>query len=126
MKIVILERNSIGLDVSTDVFREFGEVVEYPNTVGVEQAAERMKDADIVIANKVKMNRDSLKDAKNVKLICLFATGYDNIDLEYCKERGIRAANVTNYCCPAVAQHTFALLLEITNAYDACRKNCLL
>ena len=121
MKIVILERNSIGLDVSTDVFREFGEVVEYPNTVGVEQAAERMKDADIVIANKVKMNRDSLKDAKNVKLICLFATGYDNIDLEYCKERGIRAANVTNYCCPAVAQHTLLLgmmLAEKIAYYD--------
>lgn len=121
MKIVILERNSIGLDVSTDVFREFGEVVEYPNTVGVEQAAERMKDADIVIANKTKMNRDSLKDAKNVKLICLFATGYDNIDLEYCKERGIRAANVTNYCCPAVAQHTLLLgmmLAEKIAYYD--------
>lgn len=113
MKIVILERNSIGLDVSTDVFKNFGEVVEYSNTVGAEQTAERVKDADIVIANKAPMNEASLKDAKNVKLVCLFATGFDNIDIEYCKKRGIRAANVTNYCTPAVAQHTILLAMML-------------
>lgn len=113
MKIVILERNSIGLDVSTEVFKTFGEVVEYPNTVGAEQTAERVKDADIIIANKAPMNEASLKDAKNVKLVCLFATGYDNIDLAYCKKRGIRAANVTNYCTPAVAQHTLLLAMML-------------
>lgn len=113
MKIVILERNSIGLDVSTDVFKNFGEVVEYSNTVGAEQTAERVKDADIIIANKAPMNEASLKDAKNVKLVCLFATGFDNIDIEYCKKRGIRAANVTNYCTPAVAQHTILLAMML-------------
>lgn len=120
MKIVVLERNSVGTDISMDIYREFGEVIEYPNTVAA-NAAQRIADADIVIANKVPFNEETLKNAPNVKLICLFATGFDNIDMEYCKNRGIKAANVKDYCTPAVAQHTFALalsLLENLSFYD--------
>lgn len=114
MKVVILERESIGMDVDVvSMYEKFGEVVVYPNTVGEAQTAERVKDADIVIANKAPLNESSLKDAKNVKLICLFATGFDNIDREYCKSRGIKAANVKNYCTPAVAQHTILLALML-------------
>lgn len=121
MKIVILERNSVGLDVDVSGFQKFGEVTEYSNTVGVEQTIERVKDADIVIVNKAPLNESTLKDAANVKLICLFATGFDNVDLEYCKSRGIRVANVTNYSTPAVAQHTILLammLAEKVTFYD--------
>ena len=120
MKIVILERNSAGLDIPMEPFYRLGEVTEYANTV-TDQAAERIRDAEIIVANKVRLNEETLKDAPNVKLICLFATGYDNVDLEYCSRRGIKVANVRNYCTPAVAQHTFTMalwLLEKMSFYD--------
>ena len=82
MKIVILERNSVGTDVSVDCIRDFGDVDIYDNTVTIGQIRERVKDADIVIANKSPMNRETLEGAGRVKLICEFATGYDNCDLE--------------------------------------------
>ena len=119
MNIVVLEQNSIGLDIDLSIYEEFGNVTYYANTVN--EVAERIKDADIVVANKAKLNEESLKDAKNVKLICEFATGYDNVDIEYCKKRGIGVANAVDYSTPAVAQHTFAMalyLLERLPFYD--------
>lgn len=113
MKLVVLERNSVGTDIDVSCFEKFGEVTYYPNTVA-ENAAERIGDADIVIVNKVPINESTLKDAANVKLICLFATGFDNVDLEYCKGRGIRVANVVKYCTPAVAQHTILLAMMLS------------
>ena len=112
MKLVVLERNSVGTDVDVSCFERFGEVEYYPNTVA-ENTAERVKDADIVIANKAPMNESTLKDAPNVKLICLFATGFDNVDLDYCKSRGIKVANVVNYSTAAVVQHTLMLALAL-------------
>lgn len=112
MKIVVLERNSVGTDISVDCYKDFGEVTYYRNTLA-EDAPEKVKDADIIIANKCPMNEATLKDAPNVKLICEFATGYDNVDLEYCKKRGIHVANVRDYCTAAVAQHTFSLVLYL-------------
>ena len=112
MKLVVLERNSVGTDVDVSCYEKFGEVTYYPNTVA-ENTAERVRDADIIIANKAPMNEDTLKDAPNVKLICLFATGFDNVDLAYCKSRGIKVANVVNYSTAAVVQHTFLLALAL-------------
>lgn len=112
MKLVVLERNSVGTDIDVSCYEKFGEVTYYPNTVA-ENTAERVKDADIIIANKAPMNEDTLKDAPNVKLICLFATGFDNVDLAYCKSRGIKVANVVNYSTAAVVQHTFLLALAL-------------
>lgn len=112
MKLVVLERNSVGTDVDVSCYEKFGEVTYYPNTVA-ENTAERVKDADIVIANKAPMNESTLKDAPNVKLICLFATGFDNVDLVYCKSRGIKVANVVNYSTAAVVQHTILLALAL-------------
>lgn len=112
MKLVVLERNSVGTDVDVSCFEKFGEVVYYPNTVP-ENTAERIMDADIIIANKAPMNENTLKDAPNVRLICMFATGYDNVDLEYCKSRGIKVANVVNYSTAAVVQHTLLLALAL-------------
>lgn len=114
MKIVILERNSVGEDVSVDCMRDFGEVISYPNTVTVDEVRERVKDADIVIANKSPLREETLQDAPKVKLICEFATGFDNCDLEYCRSRGIRVTNVRDYCTAMVAQHTFALALALS------------
>lgn len=114
MKIVILERNSVGEDVSVDCIRDFGEVVEYRNTVTAEEVRERVKGADIVIANKSPLNADTLQDAPRVKLICEFATGFDNCDLAYCSRRGIKVTNVRDYCTSMVAQHTFCLALALS------------
>ena len=114
MKIVSLERNSAGIDISVDCWNELGEVTIYSNTVTVEDIRERVKDADIIIANKARMNEETLKDAPNVKLICELATGYDNCDLEYCSSRGIKVTNVKDYCTDMVAQHTFTLALTLS------------
>lgn len=113
MKLVVLERNSAGTDIDVSCFEKFGEVDYYPNTVA-HNTAERVKDADIIIANKAPLNETTLKDAPNVKLICLFATGFDNVDLDYCRSRGIKVANVVNYCTSTVAQHTLLLALMLT------------
>ena len=113
MKLVVLERNSVGTDIDMGCLEKFGEVVCYPNTVA-DNTAERVQDADIVIVNKVPMNESTLKNAPNVKLICLFATGFDNVDLAYCKSRGIKVANVVNYCTAAVAQHTLLLAMALS------------
>ena len=111
MKIVLLERNSAGTDVPVDCFYELGEVTSYPNTVTVEEVAERVGDADVIVCNKAPMREESLKNCPNVKLICELATGYDNCDLAYCKSRGIKVANVVDYSTAMVAQHTFTLAL---------------
>ncbi len=113
MNIVSLERNSVGTDVDMSCFQKLGNVTYYPNTVTPEDVAERIKDADVVIANKSPMNENTLKDAKNIKLICELATGYDNCDLAYCKSRGIKVANVVDYSTSMVAQHTFTLALAL-------------
>ena len=114
MRIVILERNRVGEDVSVECIRDFGEVTIYRNTVTVDEVRERVKEADIIIANKAPLREETLKDAPDVKLICEFATGYDNCDLEYCGKRGIKVTNVRDYCTGMVAQHTFALALALS------------
>ena len=114
MKIVALERNSAGTDISMDCFQDFGEVTYYRNTVTIEEVAERVKDADIIIANKSPLNEQTLKDAPNVKLICELATGFDNVDLAYCKSRGIKVCNVRDYSTGMVAQHTLTLALALS------------
>lgn len=114
MKIVLLERNSAGTDVSVDCFKELGEVTAYANTVTVEEVAERVKDADVIVCNKAPMREESLKDASRVRLICELATGFDNCDLAYCRKRGIQVRNVVDYSTDMVAQHTFTLALALS------------
>ena len=121
MKIVILERHSVGTDVSVDEIIKLGDTTVYNNTSTYEEVKERVRDAQIIIANKSPLNEETLKDAKDVKLICEFATGYDNVDVEYCKKRNIQVSNVVNYSTDAVAQHTFAMLFYVAeklNHYD--------
>ena len=114
MKIVALERNSAGTDISMECFQDFGEVIYYGNTTTKEQVKERVKEAEIIIANKSPLNEETLKDASNVKLICELATGYDNVDLAYCRSRGITVCNVRDYCTAMVAQHTMTLALALS------------
>ncbi len=126
MKIVVLERNSVGTDIEVSCLEQLGEVTYYPNTVTVEEARERIKDADIVVANKAPLREEALKGAPNVKLICEFATGFDNIDISYCRARGIKVCNVVDYSTSMVAQHTLTLALSLSQKlphYDAYVKS---
>ncbi len=113
MNIVVLEQKSIGDDIDLSIYKDLGDVTYYDNTLD-DQIAERIQDAEVVIVNKGTLNEKTLKNAAKVKLICLFATGYDNVDLKYCKSRGIAVANVVDYCTAAVAQHTFAMALYLS------------
>lgn len=113
LNIVILERNSVGTDVSVDSFNRLGNVTTYPNTLTVEEVRERTKDADIIIANKAPLTEEALKDSPNVKLVCEFATGFDNCALAYLRSRNIGVANVVDYSTSMVAQHTFTLALAL-------------
>lgn len=120
MKIVILEAESLGEDMVFTPFHKFGEVVIYPRSTAVE-VPQRTQDADVIIANKVPICEETIRDAKNLKLVCVTATGINNLDGDYLKERGIAAYNVAGYSTDGVAQHTFALLfyvLEKLNYYD--------
>lgn len=120
MKIVMLERDSLGTDVDMEKLKKFGDFTEYASS-NEENTPERIKDADIIIVNKVKLNEQTLKEAKQVKLICVTATGTDNVDRDYATSRGIVVTNVRGYSTDSVAQHTFALLfyiLEKLNYYD--------
>ena len=114
MKIVVLERNSVGTDVEVSCLQQLGEVTYYANTVSAEEVKERVKDADIIVANKAPLREETLKDAPNVKQICELATGFDNIDIHYCRTRGIKVCNVVDYSTGMVAQHTFTLALALS------------
>lgn len=114
MKLVVLERDSVGRDIDVSCYEELGDVVYYGNTVTAEEVSERIKDADVVIANKAPLREESLRHASHVKLICNLATGYDNCDISYCKSRGIRVANVVDYSTAMVAQHTITLALALS------------
>lgn len=83
MKIVILDAKTLGDDIEFSMFNKLGDVSVYQTTSSL-QLKDRIKDADIIIVNKIKLNKDNLTDAKKLKLICVTATGYDNIDINYC------------------------------------------
>ncbi|MCI8326176.1 MAG: D-2-hydroxyacid dehydrogenase [Lachnospiraceae bacterium] len=125
MKIVFLDAKTIGDDLDLSSFDRLGEVVKYGFSTE-EEAAERAKDADVLVINKVPINEKSIGDADHLKLVCVLATGTDNLDKEYLDKRGIAWRNVAGYSTETVAQHTFALLfylLEKMNYYDTYVKS---
>ena len=120
MKIVLLDTATMGNDMEFSCIERLGECVKYENTLSGE-VSERIKDADVVVINKVQLGREVLKEARELKLICVFAIGYNNVDIEYCRENNIRVRNVPGYCVESVCQHTFALLfmlMENMRYYD--------
>ena len=112
MKIVLTDAQTVtNGDLDLSVFEKYGEVVVYPLT-SHEQTAERIADADVVLLNKTVMDAEVLSQAKNLKYIGIFATGYNMIDLGYCREHGITVSNAGSYSTDAVAQTVFAFLLH--------------
>lgn len=110
-KIVILDGKALG-DVELEKLKEIGEVFYYDTTLENE-VSDRIKDANIVLTNKVVLNRENLIEAKNLEFIAEVATGFNNIDIDYAKERGIAVANVAGYSTTAVVQHTLATALAL-------------
>ena len=109
--IVILDGQTLG-NLDFDALKEFGNVVNY-DTTKPEEVIERIKDAHIVLTNKVVLNENNLKEAKNLELICETATGFNNIDIVYAKNNNIAVTNVAGYSTNTVAQHTFATVLSL-------------
>ncbi|MCI5873438.1 MAG: D-2-hydroxyacid dehydrogenase [Clostridiales bacterium] len=125
MKIVFLDAKTIGDDIDLSGFDELGEVVKYGFSTP-EEARERTKDADVIVLNKVVINEQSIGEAEHLKLVCVTATGTNNLDKEYLAKRGIAWRNVGGYSTETVAQHTFALLfylLEKLPYYDSYVKS---
>lgn len=115
MKLVILDGYTLNPgDLSWEGIAAFGEVVGYDRTAP-EETAGRIHDADIVLVNKVKLTREVLAGANNLKFITVLATGYDCVDLGAARERGIIVSNVPAYGTDTVAQYTLALLLELAH-----------
>ena len=117
MKIVILDGycENPG-DLSWDPIAKFGEIEVYDRTTDTAEAViERLKDADILVGNKNNITAEIMDACPKLKFIAVQATGYNVIDVEAAKERGIPVSNVPTYGTAAVAQHAMALLLEITN-----------
>lgn len=112
MKIVFLDRKTIGEDIDLSGFERFGEVVIYDYSTS-EEVPERVKDADIIVLNKVLVNESTIGQAKSLKLVCVTATGTNNLDKDYLASRGIEWRNVAGYSTEAVAQHTLALTLHL-------------
>ena len=112
MKIVVLDRDSIGLDTPLEGLSAFGEVTVYDKTAPGE-VCERIADAECVILNKVKMTAEVITSAKCLKLICIFATGYDNVDIVAARKSGVGVCNVPGYSTDSVALFTVANVLAL-------------
>lgn len=110
MKITILDGKTLGDDINLNIFD--GEV-EIFDTSLPQDVESRISNSDVVIVNKIKLDETNLENATNLKLICVAATGYDNIDTEYCKKRGIAVCNVKGYSTQSVAQLTVSMALSL-------------
>lgn len=116
MKITVLDGYTTNPgDLSWDWLRECGDCTIYDRTPA-ELIAERTKDCEIVITNKTPLRRELLETLPKLKYVGLLSTGYNIVDWEYCKEKGIPVCNIPSYSTSAVAQLVFALILEHTNA----------
>lgn len=120
MKIVFLDAKTIGDDINLSGFDAIGDVTRYAFSTS-EEVPERVEDADVIIVNKIQINESTIGTAENLKLVCVTATGTNNLDKDYLDKRGIAWRNVAGYSTESVAQHTFAMLfylLEHLRYYD--------
>lgn len=127
MKIAVLDWYTVNIngDISTSCLEELGEVDIIPLT-SPEETAHNIGDAEVVLCNKVMITREIIDNCPNLKYIGLFATGFNNIDIEYAKEKNIVVCNAGSYSTNAVAQQTFAYILDYCNKirdYDIDVKN---
>lgn len=120
VKIVFLDAKTIGDDIDLSGYDRLGEVIKYDFSTP-EEARVRTRDADVIVLNKVAVNEVSIGEAAHLRLVCVTATGTNNLDKEYLDKRGIAWRNVAGYSTETVAQHTFAMLfylMEKLRYYD--------
>lgn len=120
MNISVLDIKTLGDDLDFSGIHKLGEVTIYDLT-RQEDVIDRIRDAEVLILNKVKLNKENLPYAKQLKLVCITATGYDNVDIDYCKEHGIAVCNVVGYSTDSVVQLTVSMAFSLaTNllSYD--------
>lgn len=110
MRKVILDAKTLGDDLSMEIFGADTEVYETTDECDV---AKRIKNAEVIIVNKIRLGEENLRDAEKLRLICVAATGYDNIDIEYCQRRKIAVCNVKGYSTDSVAQVTVMMALSL-------------
>ena len=120
MKIVILDRATLGFDIDMSIFETLGEVESFDVT-NETQIINRVKNADIVITNKVVISKEVM-DNSNLKLICISATGTNNVDLEYAKQKNIQVKNVAGYSSSSVVQLAFSMIFQIVQKLDYYKK----
>ena len=113
MHIVVLDAATLGDDLSLAPLDEVGDVTVW-RTTAPEETAARVREADVVILNKIRLNESNLSGSK-VRLICVAATGYDNIDTAWCRAHGITVSNVVGYSTDSVAQLTVSMALYLAN-----------
>ena len=111
MKIVFLDAATMG-DVSFEPFECLGEFVRYGNSTP-EEARERVRDVDVLLINKIMVDKELIDAAPNLKLICIAATGVNNIDVEYASSKGIPVRNAVGYSTDSVVQSTFMHILSL-------------
>ncbi|CAD5255088.1 MULTISPECIES: D-2-hydroxyacid dehydrogenase [unclassified Imperialibacter] len=114
MKLVFLDTKTIGDVPNIKSLERFGEAIYY-ETTSSDQTLERVREADIIITNKVVIDRGTVHEAKRLKLICIAATGTNNVDIVAANELGIPVKNAVDYSSKSVAQGTFAILLQLIN-----------
>ncbi len=114
MKLVFLDAKTVGQVPNFEELKEFGNIEIY-QTTPAEKTIERIKGKDIVITNKVIIDKNTMQQAPDLKLICIAATGMNNVDLDFAKQKGIEVKNVSDYSTQSVAQVTFSLLLYLVN-----------
>lgn len=112
MNIAVLDAGTLGADLDLSPLSAVGCVTTYPTTAP-EQVSERLQGVQVAVVNKIKMNADTLYGADELRLICVAATGFDNIDTAYCKQRGIAVCNVPAYSTESVAQLTVSMALTL-------------
>ncbi|MBQ8164527.1 MAG: hydroxyacid dehydrogenase [Clostridia bacterium] len=113
IKITILDSATLGKDIDLEPLYKLGDVCKYDMTSS-EVVSVRIEDCDAVVLNKVKLNGSNLSAAKKLKLICVAATGFDNIDIDYCRENNIAVCNVAGYSSSSVAQLTASMVLAMS------------
>ncbi len=112
MLITLLDKFALGEDTPLDELTRLGDVNIYDSSTP-DEARERCALTDVIVTNKVKITSDIINGAKNLKLICVFATGFDNIDLRAAKERGVAVCNVPAYSTDSVALYTVTTALSL-------------
>ncbi len=121
-RVVLLDRQTLPADITFRAFSFPPELVQFDHT-RPEEVADRIRDADVVITNKVPVRGTAIAGASNLRLVAVAATGTDVVDIPGCTERGIAVSNIRNYAVNTVPEHTFSLILALRRSLVACRES---